>query len=174
MSAKTGVIEGKDLMLYINKGTKELPQWKPTAMATSHKVSFKAETKDRKTKESGKWAEKVVTMFSVSISVEALQSYDAEISLKEFKALAKAGEPVMCKYGYVTETTDDTYEQGYFIITSIEETSAAGEDATYSATLDSSGEVETKTVPRELRETLQAELDTQAQSKSRKTTSTNE
>lgn len=174
MSAKTGVIEGKDLMLYINKGTAESPQWKPTAMATSHKVSFKAETKDRKTKESGKWAEKVVTMFSVSISVEALQSYDAEMSLKEFKALAKAGKPVMCKYGYVTEVTGDTYEQGSFIITSIEETSAAGEDATYSASLDSSGEVETKTVPQAIREALQAELDAQVQSKSRKTTSTNE
>lgn len=146
MSVKTGVKEGSDLMLYFNKGTAQAPQWKPTALATSHKYSFKAETKERKTKEEGKWVRKTVTKMSISITCDALQSYDAEVGLKEFKAAAKAGKAILLKYGLKEESTGDTYESGEFVIASIEESSQAGEDATYSASFESSGEITESTV----------------------------
>lgn len=141
MSVKTGVKEGRDLMLYLNKGDAGSPQWKPTALATSHKYSFKSETKERITKESGKWAKKVVTKMSVNITCDALQSYDAEVGLKEFKLAAKQGTPVLLKYGNTSEAVGDSYETGEFIIVSVEESSQAGEDATYSVSFESSGEI---------------------------------
>lgn len=57
----------------------------------------------------------------------------------------KSREPVKLKYGFTEEQANDKYEEGLFVITSLEQTSAAGEDATYSATFENTGAVETKT-----------------------------
>ena len=57
----------------------------------------------------------------------------------------KARKPVKLKYGFAQETTGDKYEEGLFVITSLEESSPADDDATYSATFENSGVVETKT-----------------------------
>lgn len=57
----------------------------------------------------------------------------------------KSREAVKLKYGFAQEEAGDKYEEGLFVITSLEQTSAAGEDATYSATFENSGEVKTST-----------------------------
>ena len=59
-------------------------------------------------------------------------------------AAMKAKSLVKLKYGFAQEETGDDYEEGEFAIDSLEETSQAGEDVTYSAQFSSSGEVVTK------------------------------
>ena len=133
-------------MLYINTGTVQTPVWTAIANATSHQISYSAETKERKTKSdaSGLWNKKRVTKLGTSIKCDALCSHDS-YSRKELLAAFKAAAEVLLKYGFSDETTGDDYEEGLFIIESLEETSAVGEDATFSASFGNSGEVETKT-----------------------------
>ena len=139
------VREGKDIMVYVNTGTAEVPVWSPTAAATSHKIANASETKQRITKDNpGKWKEKRVTGLSTTISVEALSSDDAVVSYNSLLAIWKAGEPVLLKYSNTEETVGGKYEEGLFIIDSLDETAPADADATYSATFGNTGEVTTK------------------------------
>ena len=58
----------------------------------------------------------------------------------------KEKKNILLKYGLAAavEQTGDEYEEGEFVIESLEETSQAGEDVTYSAQFSSSGEIVTK------------------------------
>ena len=143
----TKITEGKDLMLYANiGGTVEAPTWKASAAATSHKISNKSDVKERITKDSsGLYSEKRVTKNSVTITVDALVSVDPGFGYKELLAMQKEGTPVLLKYGNKTEVTGDTYEQGLFVITALDQDAPAEGDATYSCTFENSGAVETKT-----------------------------
>lgn len=143
-----GYVEGRDLMLYLNTATGDSPSWEPTAAATSHSVSYSAETKERVTKDSanGAYGEKKVTKLAVSITCEALVKYDEIVGWDKLLDAFKKREPVKLKYGFANEETGDNYEEGLFVITSLEQSSPAGEDATYSATFENTGEVLTKKV----------------------------
>lgn len=148
MSRQAGdIIEGRDLMLFVNTATEETPTWKAQAAATSHTVTYSGETKERTTKDtaSGAYSKKKVTKLSVSIKCEALVSYGDTAGYDALLASYKARQEVKLKYGFAEETSGDKYEEGNFVITSLEQTSQAGEDATYSATFENSGEVKTKT-----------------------------
>lgn len=140
------VREGKDIMVYVNTGTAEVPVWSPTAAATSHKITNSSETKQRKTKDNvALWGEKRVVGLSTAVSVEALSSDDAVVSYESLLAMWKTGEPVLLKYSATTEAAGDKYEEGLFIIASLDETAPADADATYSASFENTGEVSTKT-----------------------------
>jgi len=81
----------------------------------------------------------------VTIKADALRSFgdsDKKLLLKTMKQKKN----VMLKYGFAEadEQTGDDYEEGEFVIDSLEETSQAGEDVTYSAQFSSSGDVVTK------------------------------
>ncbi len=56
----------------------------------------------------------------------------------------KAKKNIKLKYGLANEEAGDEYEEGEFVIDSLEETSQAGDDVTYSSQFSSSGEVVTK------------------------------
>lgn len=147
MARKAGdIIEGRDLMLYINTSTSEAPDYTPQAAATSHTITYSGETKERITKDTanGAYSEKKVTKLSVSIKCEALVSYGDKAGYSALLKVYKSREPVKLKYGFTQEENGDEYEEGMFVITSLEQSSAAGEDATYSATFENSGEVQTK------------------------------
>lgn len=145
--ARTGIIEGKDIMVFIDPagGT----AYKRTAAATSHKISHKAETKSNKrvTKDSeaSKWTHKQVVGFSTTISVNALRSATVEggTGYAEMLQAYKTGNPVKLKYGFASEEAGDTYEEGLFIIASMDEDTPAEGDATWQASFESSGEVKT-------------------------------
>lgn len=141
---KTGIQVGKDIMLFVEDGG----AFKPTAAATSHKISFKAESKGNKrvTKDTNasRWDYKQITGMSCSISISAL--YDAtpdKVGYSMMKRVAKAGDPIKVKYGYSDQTGE--YEEGLFVITSIDQDAPADGDASWSATLESTGEITTKT-----------------------------
>lgn len=149
MARKTGdIIEGRDLMMYINTASGgATPTYTPQAAATSHTITYSGETKERVTKDTanGAYGEKKVTKLSVSIKCEALVSFGDAAGYDKLLEVMKSREPVKLKYGFTQEQAGDKYEEGMFVITSLEQSSAADEDATYSATFENSGAVETRT-----------------------------
>jgi len=134
-------------MLYVNTGTDDTPVYTPTAAATSHSVSYSGETKERVTKDTsnGAFSEKSVTKLSVTIKCDALVVFDADCGYDQLLKIFKSRTKVKLKYGFTVEETGDSYEEGFFVITSLERTDSAEDDANYSATFENSGNVETKT-----------------------------
>lgn len=134
-------------MLYVEVLTGDATTYVPQAAATSHTITYTGETKERVTKDTvnGAFSEKKVTKLGVSIKCEALVSFGDAAGYDKLLDIMKKREAVKLKYGFAQEEAGDKYEEGMFVITSLEQTSAAGEDATYSATFENSGEVSTTT-----------------------------
>ena len=141
MATKNGYCNGSDMLLYVGG--------KAVGSCTSHTVTFNSETKERAVKpvasaaiSSGLWKGKGVVGLSYSISGEGLVFYDeTECGFRELFALWKAGRPVTVKC-MERENSDTPYLSGNFVIASLEQTSPAQDDATYSITLENDGEVE--------------------------------
>ena len=137
--AKTGYCNGSDLLLYVGG--------KAVGSCTSHTATFSSETKERAVKpvasaalSSGKWKKKGVVGLSYSISAEGLRFYDeTECGFKELFKLWKAGESVEVKC-MEREAAEQPYLVGKCVITSLEETAPAQDDATYSVNLENDGE----------------------------------
>lgn len=139
---KTGYCNGSDLLLYVGG--------KAVGSCTSHTTTFSSETKERAVKPvasaaltSGKWKKKGVVGLSYSISAEGLRFYDeTECGFKELFKLWKAGEPVEVKC-MERDSTEKPYLVGNCVITSLEESAPAQDDATYSINLENDGEPST-------------------------------
>jgi len=140
--AKTGYCNGSDMLLYVDG--------KAIGHCTTHTTTFNSETKDRAVKPvasagitSGLWKGKGVTGLSISISTEGLCFYDeTECGYRELVALWKAGKSVTAQC-MERENSDTPYLKGSFIISSLERTDAAQDDATYSVNLENDGEPDT-------------------------------
>lgn len=146
---RTGIVEGKDIMVYVDPAGGN--SFKPTAAATSHKISYKAETKTNKrvTKDAdaSKWDNKQVTGMSCSISISCLvDATDNKLGYAAMLNAFKKGQAVKAKYSFTSEQNGDSYEEGMFVIASIDQDAPVEGDGTWSATLESSGEIATKTV----------------------------
>lgn len=139
---KSGYTNGSDLLLYVNG--------KAVGSCTPHTSTFNSETKDRAVKpvaskpiSSGLWKKKGVIGLSYSISAEGLRFYDeTECGFKELFALWKAGKSVKVKC-MERENAENPYLVGDCVITSLEESAPAQDDATYSLNLENDGEPET-------------------------------
>ena len=143
-----GYVNGSDLLLSVGG--------KAVGHCTSHTLTFNSETKDRNVKpvaslgaQAGLWKGKGVTGLSISISAEGLRFYnETENGFDEIAAKWGVGQSVKAKAyqrgeNGVVETgngASEPYVEGNFIIASIEETSPAQDDATYSVTLENDGE----------------------------------
>lgn len=142
------VVDGNDLLLYVDQGSQpETPQWVAVANATSHQITTNSETKERVTKDvAGKWKGKQVTGLSTSIKCDALVGKEG-YGYWDLLKIQKQGKPVKLKYGLREglEQEGDEYEEGLFIITTLERNDPAKEDSTMSATFENTGEVATKT-----------------------------
>lgn len=114
---------------------------------TTHTVTMSSETKDRavkppstKPKSAGLWKDKGVTGQSISISAEGLVfGEETENGFEQLAPLWGKGDAVTVKAFERENDTTPTIE-GSFIITSLEMTAAAGDDATYSISLENNGE----------------------------------
>lgn len=138
--AKTGYIHGSDLLLMVGEDA--------LGHSKSCEIQNQAETKERATKETsntGKWKEKSVTALSVSVSSEGFSFYGDTMGYDALLAMWEAGKPVTLKYAHRGEETTK-YRTGQFIITNLTENAPADDDATYSISLENSGEVKTVTV----------------------------
>lgn len=133
---------GSDMLLYLGE--------KAMGHCTTHTTTMNSETKDRavkptadKAQSSGLWKEKGVTGLSISISGEGL-IYDGETETgyaELFKAW-KSGAAIKAKC-MQRGTTKKPYLQGSFIISSLERTDPANDDATYTVNLENNGEPDT-------------------------------
>lgn len=148
-----GYINGSDLLLLVDG--------KPIGHCTTHTITFNSDTKERTVKPlaskgagKGLWKGKGVSGLSISISAEGLRFYsETEGGYEEIAPKWGAGSAVTVKAykrgetgltagtdGTVTPSESDIYVQGKFVITSLEETSAAEDDATYTVNLENDGE----------------------------------
>lgn len=140
-----GYTQGNDLLV--------LAGGKATGHASSHTIDASAETKaitckPPLSKPIGKsmWDEKIVTKKNVTVKADGLVNYGEEESgAGTLMALWDAAAPVLLKGVHrkngESEAEPDTFMEGYFIITSLNVTANSGEEATYSATFESTGEV---------------------------------
>lgn len=134
-------INGSNLLLKVGE--------KAVGHCTSHTVTMNSDTKDRAvkpvstaTKQAGLWKMKGVSGLSVSISAEGLRVYDeSENGFDQVAALWGVGQSVSVT-AYRREEDEAPYLKGLFIISSIEETSPAQDDATYSISLENADEPE--------------------------------
>lgn len=141
MADNTGYINGSDLLLKVGG--------KAVGHCTSHTLTFNSETKDRAVKpvanaakSSGLWKGKGVTGLSISISAEGLRFYDeTENGHEQIAPLWGEGESVEVE-AFKRGGDKTPYVKGNFVIASLEETSPAQDDATYSVSLENDGEPE--------------------------------
>lgn len=137
-----GYINGSDLLLKVGG--------KAVGHCSSHTLTFNSETKDRAVKpaataakSSGLWKEKGVTGLSISISFEGLRFYDeTESGYEQIAPSWGKGESVEVE-AFKRGNDKTPYVKGNFVIASLEETSPATDDATYSGSLENDGEPET-------------------------------
>lgn len=134
-TATTEIVNGSSIMLFIGD--------KPTLVAKSHKISYKSSTESVVTKdvESSLYAQKMVKQIDVTISVEAFVAVpdNGGIVAEDLVSELLKAKEVTCRYGKKDKT--GKYQEGKFIIDSIDITSQAGERATYSATLSNTGPI---------------------------------
>ena len=138
----TGYINGSDLLLKVGG--------KAVGHCTSHTLTFNSETKDRAVKpvasaakSSGLWKGKGVTGLSISISAEGLRFYgETENGHEQIAPLWGKGASVEVE-AFKRGGDATPYVRGNFVIASLEETSPAQDDATYSVSLENDGEPET-------------------------------
>lgn len=129
------IINGSTIMLFVGG--------KPTLVAKSHKISYRSSTESVITKDvdSSLYAQKMVKQIDVTISVDAFVAVpnNSGIVAEDLVSELLKAKEVTCKYGKKDKT--GKYQEGKFIIDSIDITSQAGERATYSATLSNTGPI---------------------------------
>lgn len=131
-------INGSDLLIKVGE--------KAIGHCTSHTLTFNSETKDRavkplatEKKAAGLWKDKTVTGLNISISAEGLRfASETEGGFDELSKLWGAGTAVKV-VAFEREKDAAAYLEGMFVITSLEETTPAGDDATYSISLENAG-----------------------------------
>lgn len=138
-NANGNYINGSDLLLKVGG--------KAVGHCTSHTLTFNSETKDRAVKpvasaakSAGLWKGKGVTGLSISISFEGLRFYnETENGFSEISSLWGVGDSVDVE-AFEREGDANPYVAGKFVIASLEETSPAQDDATYTGSLENDGE----------------------------------
>lgn len=139
--SKQGYVNGSDLLMSIGA--------KACGHCTSHTTTYTSETKDRAVKpaaealasNAGLFKEKSVTGLSVQVKCEGLRFYgEEENGMKELLIKWQSGASVELK-GFARGSDVSPYMSGNFVVSSIEESSPAGDDVTYSATFDNTGVV---------------------------------
>lgn len=132
-------INGSDLLVLAGS--------KAIGHCTTHTATFSTETKDVAVKPaasatiaaSSLYKNKRVSGLSVQVKADGLCVYgEAEQGFKELLAAWKLGTSLVLKL-FGREDDDTPYLSGNFIISSLEQTAPAGEDATYSVTFDNDG-----------------------------------
>lgn len=116
---------------------------------TTHSVTFNTETKERGVKPPVKEGEKKalfngkgVTKMSISVHGEGFRYMgEEELSLDDVRKLWGAGQSVELSC-FERKTSTAPYLKGKFVITKVEETSPAQDDATFNVDFENDGEPE--------------------------------
>lgn len=147
MATFEGYANGSDMLLYVDGSA--------VGHCTSHSAQFSSEIKERAVKPlasvtgspAGLWKDKSVSGLSISLTGEGLVFYgETESGFAACLAAWKDGRPVTCKCMRRSAGSTDTaaaWLEGDFVITSLERTDPAGDDATYRISLENAGEPDT-------------------------------
>lgn len=123
---------------------------KAVGHCTSHSATFNTETKDVAVKplasvqasNASLFKSKRVIGLSVQVKVDGLQFYsETESGVKVVLSKWKNGDSIELTL-FERENDTTPYVKGNFIISTLDQTAPAGEDATYSVTFDNNGAVE--------------------------------
>lgn len=109
--------------------------------STECKISYKAETGTRKTKEaaSGKWNEKYVKTLGCTVTASGfVHEDDDNNSIDTLRTAFKTAQPVTASWAY---RDGGGIDSGQFVITALDHEGKAGDDETYSITLENTGAV---------------------------------
>ena len=146
-------VNGNDLLVYVKTGTGNDVTRKAIGHCTTHTATFNTETKDVAVKPaaselrsaSGLYKSKRITGLSVQVKCSGLCFYDeSEGGFKHILSKWAAGQPVeleLFERPAAANTTIEPYASGAFVISSLENTAPAGDDASYDATFDNDGAV---------------------------------
>lgn len=154
MAANTGIIDGGDLLLYVEIAT----VWTLIGEATSHQLSRKSEVRVRRTKTTGKYPARKVIGLDAEVTTDCLATYDG-YGYYDLCALQEAKTPVKLKLAGkatagdgVAEQAGDKYQEATFVIDSIDLNAKEGDDAGFTAKFSIEGgtstnglEIKTKT-----------------------------
>ena len=141
MAVTQDYINGSDVLFTV--GTKGLGH------CTTHSVTFNTETKERgvkppvaQKKTKALFNGKGVTKMSISVHGEGFRYQgEEELSLDELRKLWGAGQSVVLSC-YERDNSTTPYLKGKFVITKVEETSPAQDDATFNVDFENDGEPE--------------------------------
>ena len=142
--AKEGYVNGSDLLLEIDG--------KCIGHCTSHSVTFSSETKDRAVKPladniitKALFKGKGVTGLSVSISGEGICNYnESELSFEDLLTAYNTAMPVEVRAYERKDSSSGQitpYLTGKFVITNLDASYPAEDDATYTISLENDGAV---------------------------------
>lgn len=142
---KTGYINGSDMLMSIDGQC--------VGHCSSHAVKVNTENKEHAVKPlrnitdmtASLFASRKVTKVNINITADGFGFYDEkEFGYPELLAKCLAGEPVDVK---CFERGNDTtpYLAGKFVISSLDHTSPANDDVTYSISLDNDGQPDVDT-----------------------------
>ncbi len=159
------IIQGGDLMLFVDTAVSGDPVYKSIGFATSHTLEVSAETSDVASKDHGIWNTKEIKTFSWTCSSENLYSNNEEgvgyselfeymVAKKHIKAvfsLKKSGTGVsglaVPAGGWTpTETAGDVQLEGEMVISSLSLNAPNGDNATFSVNFEGASELKKVTV----------------------------
>mgnify|MGYP001172763238 CR=1 FL=1 len=130
------VINGTDLTLFTKTGTGST--YNPLAYAKTSTIQISASTLETSSKDSGKWTDKQASKLSWNCSTENLYSEDATNGYSVLFNAMTNRTPVAIAFS--TSGTAKGYT-GTAIITSLSINAADGENATFSCSLEGTGEL---------------------------------
>ena len=148
-----GEMVGNDILIYLSGTT----GWQPTAMSSSASLDVQRDTIEISHKGSGKWKESLVAQIAWTVSSDGVSHYSDTYNVSgktqyDLFNLLVSGTTVKIKIAgrsdgiYSSEASGDKYYEGEGIITSISQSFPTNDVATYSVTIQGTGELLIKTV----------------------------
>lgn len=140
--ATTGKHTGNAMLIYTS--TDGGTTYTALAHSTNHTMNISSNLLDTNTKDTGGWMEKLDSLKSWGMSVEALHAFDATNGFDELIALQIAGTLIKVKFS--TTETGDAYWEGDAYIESMDLNAPQDDLASYSCSLVGSGALTPATV----------------------------
>lgn len=142
MAANTGIIDGGDLLLYVEIAT----VWTLIGEAKSHTLSSKSEVRTGRTKSTGLYPRRKVTGLDSTVGTDCLATYGTygyyellALQLARTKVKLKLAGRVTAGKG-VAEQIGDKYLEATFVIDSVDLNASDGDDTSYTAAFSIDGD----------------------------------
>lgn len=155
------VLRGKELMLFIDKGTGSTHSYNTIAYATNHTLSISSDSLDISSKDGGSWSSVITSKIQWEMTCEALYAASGESSLSivydELFQNMVNNKPINIAFGEISNgigenglaqsipsggwTPSGTLYSGEAYITSLEINASDGDAASMSITLSGNGAI---------------------------------